>query len=584
MLCHACRVHVRRSFPYCLHCGTLRRHAKITEHAAPTLSSADGNSIRFDVAEQRTTIGRDADNDLVIDDPSVSRRHAEIHREAQGFRLFDVGSFNGTSVDGRAVIAEGTYLNDGARLEIGDVDLLFEQPRSVSIGSRTFAVTSRDTRLAVAAEQEAATATEPLSLRPRRRSGWALKQVPDARGRSQWVLRNTRTGQYLQMEDRDRFIWNAIDGESTVRDLLFAFAQEYGELALPRIERALRAFDGIGLLRGMSDTAVPERSVWRRAGHGVLTALTKLEVSVRGLDALFERLYARGGWRLFTRTAVLLLWAVIIGGFVEFWKARRHHRLFDIGGAGVWGAIVLGVIYLLALMLHESAHALAVKSYGRRVTRGGFMLMMGMPFAFVDTSDMWFGSRWSRIVVTLSGPLSTAAFAGVCATVSAEVGDPVVAGMAFQLAIGLYLNTLYNFNPLMPLDGYQALADALRVPRLREEAMAYASRGVWRDLTKRHIPRLRELGLLVYGLAAAVCTYVFLWLGIKTWNGRVGQSVDRHVHPPLNYLIIVAAIGLVMFPVWYRLGRKIAGLTSAACRRARASRTSGVVDEAEAFA
>ncbi|MCZ0985896.1 hypothetical protein O1M54_10110 [Streptomyces diastatochromogenes] len=66
--------------------------------------------------------------------------------------------------------------------------------------------------------------------------------------------------------------------------------------------------------------------------------------------------------------------------------------------------------------MHELTHALAVKSYGRKVRRGGFLLMMGMPFAFVDTSDMWFGSRWSRVVVALSGPLSTAALAGWCAT------------------------------------------------------------------------------------------------------------------------------------------------------------------------
>ena len=578
---------MRRDFPYCLHCGTLRKHARITEHEAPTLTSPDASSLRFDVTGQRTTLGRDPGNDVVVDDPSVSRRHAEIRRDAAGFRLFDVGSFNGTSVDGRPTAAEGTPLRDGSLVQLGDVDLVFEQPRSIAIGSRTYAVTSSDTRLAVAAEQQVATASEPLAMRPRRRSGWALKQVPDSRGRVQWVLRNTRTGQYLQLEDRDRFIWNAIDGEATVRDLLFAFAQEYGELALPRIERALRAFDGIGLLRGVNESAQPSASLLRRFGRRLLGALTRLELSVSGIDGMFERLYRAGGWRFFTRTSVLLMWVVIVGGFVEFWTARKHHRLFDIGGAGVTGAVILGLIYLFVLMVHESAHALAVKSYGRRVTRGGFMLMMGMPFAFVDTSDMWFGSRWSRVVVTLSGPLSTAALAGVCATVAARVHDPVVAGMAFQLAIGLYLNTLYNFNPLMPLDGYQALADVLRVPRLREEAMAYATRGVWRDVfARRRVPRLREAGLLLYGVAAVVCTYVFLLLGIRTWNSRLGTSVDRHVHPPFNVLIVVAAIGLVMFPVWYRMGRKAAALvrSARARRRARASSAAPLADEAEAFA
>ena len=141
------------------------------------------------------------------------------------------------------------------------------------------------------------------------------------------------------------------------------------------------------------------------------------------------------------------------------------------------GAVAVGIAYLVALVLHELTHALAVKSYGRRVTRGGFMMMMGMPFAFVDTSDMWFGTRWSRIVVTLSGPLSTLGLAGALRVGRRVRRRPGRVGIAFQLAFGLYLNSLYNLNPLMPLDGYQALADALRQPRLRAEASAYFTRG-----------------------------------------------------------------------------------------------------------
>ena len=142
----------------------------------------------------------------------------------------------------------------------------------------------------------------------------------------------------------------------------------------------------------------------------------------------------------------------------------EHQRLFDVGGAGVSGAPRSSASATWSRWwLHEAAHALAVKSYGRKVTRGGFMLMMGMPFAFVDTSDMWFGTRWSRMVVTLSGPLSTAGVAGALALWAPRT-CPIRSSPAscFQLAFGLYLNTLYNFNPLMPLDGYQALSDALR--------------------------------------------------------------------------------------------------------------------------
>ena len=47
--------------------------------------------------------------------------------------------------------------------------------------------------------------------------------------------------------------------------------------------------------------------------------------------------------------------------------------------------------YIVATRCTRRRTRFAVKSYGRRVNRGGFMVMLGMPFAFVDTSDMWFG-------------------------------------------------------------------------------------------------------------------------------------------------------------------------------------------------
>jgi pSer/pThr/pTyr-binding forkhead associated (FHA) protein len=64
-------------------------------------------------------IGRGPDSDFVIRDVTVSRRHATIHREGYAWVVEDLGSKNGTRVngrriDGRAVIAPGDELGFGA--------------------------------------------------------------------------------------------------------------------------------------------------------------------------------------------------------------------------------------------------------------------------------------------------------------------------------------------------------------------------------------------------------------------------------------------------------------------------------------
>jgi len=71
-----------------------------------------------------TLIGRDPEAHVWIDEPSVSRRHATISTDADGAVLRDLGSRNGTFVDGRRVDAP-TPLVNGAVVSVGPVALLF---------------------------------------------------------------------------------------------------------------------------------------------------------------------------------------------------------------------------------------------------------------------------------------------------------------------------------------------------------------------------------------------------------------------------------------------------------------------------
>ncbi len=69
------------------------------------------------------TIGRLPDRDLVLDDVDVSRRHAEVRRHGRSFRLVDLGSVNGTVVNG-ARVAEHV-LADGDVVRLGSVEMTF---------------------------------------------------------------------------------------------------------------------------------------------------------------------------------------------------------------------------------------------------------------------------------------------------------------------------------------------------------------------------------------------------------------------------------------------------------------------------
>ena len=79
-----------------------------------------GRSIKID--KESASIGRGNDNDVPIDDPSVSKRHARIFKTAKGFSIQDLNSQNGTWIDG-TLIASGKKIRieSGTPISIGNI-------------------------------------------------------------------------------------------------------------------------------------------------------------------------------------------------------------------------------------------------------------------------------------------------------------------------------------------------------------------------------------------------------------------------------------------------------------------------------
>ncbi len=78
---------------------------------------------RFLLDTEVVTAGRHPDSDIFLDDITVSRRHAELSRTAQGYEVRDVGSLNGTYVN-RDRIDKAT-LSGGDELQIGKYRLVY---------------------------------------------------------------------------------------------------------------------------------------------------------------------------------------------------------------------------------------------------------------------------------------------------------------------------------------------------------------------------------------------------------------------------------------------------------------------------
>jgi pSer/pThr/pTyr-binding forkhead associated (FHA) protein len=105
-----------------------RRHGVGAERPAPGryLEVDDGQErLLLPLAPGTTHVGRSFAADVVLDDQSVSRRHAIVHQRATSVRILDDRSANGTFVNGRRVTE--AELSDGDVLVLGRVVVTYRE-------------------------------------------------------------------------------------------------------------------------------------------------------------------------------------------------------------------------------------------------------------------------------------------------------------------------------------------------------------------------------------------------------------------------------------------------------------------------
>lgn len=88
---------------------------------------------RFLLDQNVTTVGRHPNADIFLDDVTVSRRHAEFHRNGKTFLVKDLASLNGTYYEG--VRIDTAILEDGSEVQIGKFRLTYYSSKADHAGA-----------------------------------------------------------------------------------------------------------------------------------------------------------------------------------------------------------------------------------------------------------------------------------------------------------------------------------------------------------------------------------------------------------------------------------------------------------------
>ncbi|HKQ58782.1 MAG TPA: hypothetical protein VJY35_13015, partial [Candidatus Eisenbacteria bacterium] len=211
-------------------------------------------------------------------------------------------------------------------------------------------------------------------------------------------------------------------------------------------------------------------------------------------DKFLARTYPAIGW-FFSPFFVYLGLALFFLSVYVVWLNRDHISAGSqmmFGGSGGFGlaAFLLWLTIIFSTTIHELGHGYAVKHFGGKVDKMGFIFIFGMPCMFCDTSDSHLFPNWKhRAGVALAGTyteLYVAAFATLVWWVTPS--DLMVNQLAYNVMIYSSVSgIIFNYNPLVKLDGYFVLADYLDMPNLQEDAYGYLA-----YLFKRYVLRMKD--------------------------------------------------------------------------------------------
>jgi len=420
-------------------------------------------------------------------------------------------------------------------------------------------------------------------------------------GSAYTVLKNPHgdrgAGLYLRLEPQDVALFELMDGQRTIQDILVESLQRSGTFALDRLARLTAALAANGFF-GEERPLFYERLARRRLMRDPLTraALLLRRLIVWDIarwsnaDAAVQRLYRAGGRLAFTKIGAVLVGLICVAGVYAWISEVRagRHPLVTVDGSFVLGIVALLLLQVLSVSVHEAGHALAIAHYGRRVRRLGLAIYYLFPCVYVDSTDMTMSTRKARIVVSLAGPVGGLLVGAVCAFGAAADGG-VLGGLAFKAASLFIFQFALNLTPILELDGYYILCDLLDAPMLRARAMAFARGGVMRKLRRRERWTPSELALAAYGTIAIVTSLLMIFVSLGLWQARVQSAAGELLAAgPAGILVlgllILVFIGPLVLVLVMRVVGWIRAIGRASADRARRAKHAALLERARVLA
>lgn len=368
----------------------------------------------------------------------------------------------------------------------------------------------------------------PEASYPRFRPDLVVRRIVES-GDASYTIYDPLTGQYYRQDSMMHDLCALLDGKRNEDEVLDELHQRYPQYSFPRefLDETLEGLRKADFLEDsfrrnllLTARALEERKRMtseafknilhiRLGAFDPLPALLRLYPYVR---PVFSRAWVIG-------TAIAFLFAMSV-----LWDRRDAvvgglYSIFSLPNSSWVGLLVLYLALFGTIVAHEFGHGLCCVHYGGRPRDLGFQLFFFMPGMFCNVSDIYFFERrWPRAAVALAGGyievqiFALATFAWVATPPDLLAHDIAYRVMLFSGVSGL----IFNYNPLIKMDGYYVLLSWLDIPDLQERSFAWLGKRIGAFVTRKPPPRDRSTRrerriFAVYGVASIVYSALFTW-------------------------------------------------------------------------
>ncbi len=273
-----------------------------------------------------------------------------------------------------------------------------------------------------------------------------------------------------------------------------------------------------------------EPAVWvrletlRPAKHRFLRNLLSIKIHAFNPDSLLTRMEKK--MRFFFGAGFTPLAGILIAAAVAISVLNWESLYFSVSALLNLYSIPLILTVIFALLtMHEFAHGLTLKHFGGKVEEMGFLLLYFIPAFYCNVSDAWLLKKRERILVSLAGGYAQLVIWSLATIAWRLLSPETVASRVCAIVIGFsFIQTLFNFTPLIRLDGYYLLSDYLEIPNLRPKAFAFLKNKLTARLAGTPGTGLPVSGrerriYVIYGSASFLFTLGLLWVMFSRLGG-----------------------------------------------------------------